>query len=132
MTHEVAMVFDKNGQALYWLNGTGAYVNDSRSLWDVLWEHRENLGGVAHTHPWDGPTGPSGTDMTTWAAIEAGLGKRLMWPIVTMTHAHFFQFDVEKGRYVEYTSARLEEMRPLPLRSEWQDNIEKLRQLSRD
>ena len=129
MTHEVAMVFDKQGRPLYWLNGRSAAVEDSRSLWEVVWENRENLGGVAHTHPWDGPTGPSGTDISTFAAIESGLGKRLLWPIVTMTHVHCF-------RHVQTATVGESDYVPVAVTDEWlkqwKDNLEKLRQLSRD
>jgi hypothetical protein len=89
---EVAMVFDREGRAIFWPapQGSAGSIPDDRSLWDVLWENRYNLGGVAHTHPWDCPASPSGTDITTFAAIEAGLGQKLTWPIVTMTHVGFF------------------------------------------
>jgi hypothetical protein len=84
---EVALVFDTLGRPIYWMDGaTGSSIPDSRSLWDVIWENRHIVGGVAHTHPWDGPTSPSGTDLTTFAAIEKGLNLGLVWPIITMTH----------------------------------------------
>ena len=90
---EVAMVFDLDGKIIHWHeppNRSGGSIPDSRSLWEVLWENRDRLGGVAHTHPWNGVPGPSQTDVTTWAACEAALGKRLVWPIVTFTQeVHF-------------------------------------------
>lgn len=85
---ETALVFDLHGNTIHWhepQGRSGGSLPDSRSLWDVLWENRERLGGVAHTHPWDGPAHPSGTDTTTFDAIERGLGKRLLWPVVTFT-----------------------------------------------
>lgn len=85
---EVALVFDREGRTLHWhlpAGATGASIPDSRSLWEVLWEHRRRLGGVAHTHPWAGRPEPSRTDLTTWSACERGLGARLVWPIVTFT-----------------------------------------------
>ena len=104
---EVAMVFDREGRAIFWpspKDSSGGSIPDSRTLWDRLWENRHNLGGICHTHPWDGPASPSHTDVTTFAAIEAGLGKRLTWPIVTMTHVGFFvgiendtAFDIASG-----------------------------------
>lgn len=89
---EVAVVFDTTGKPLFWpqLQGTGASIPDSRSLWEVIWEKRAVMGGIAHTHPWTGRPAPSGTDLTTFAAIELGLGTRLVWPIVTMDHFEFF------------------------------------------
>jgi hypothetical protein len=61
-------------------------------LWELLWEHREQLGGVAHTHPWNGDAWFSQTDVTTFAAIEQGLGKRLIWPVVTFSTAQYFEW----------------------------------------
>lgn len=79
------MVFDLGGEVIAWHDpqeSCGA-ISDSSDLWGCLWEHREDLGGVAHTHPGSGHPAPSGTDLTTFAAIEAGLGLSLDWPIVT-------------------------------------------------
>lgn len=56
---------------------------DSRALWDVLWTHRATLVGFAHTHPGIGPPVPSTEDVTTFAAVEAALGRRLVWWIST-------------------------------------------------
>ena len=61
-------------------------------LWEVLWDNREILGGVAHTHPWSGAAGPSGTDVTTFAAVEKGLGQKLVWPVVTFTEVGYFEW----------------------------------------
>jgi hypothetical protein len=85
---ETALVFDLNGNTIHWHEPpgrSGGSIPDTRSLWDILWENRERLGGVAHTHPWDGPAYPSNTDLTTFDAIERGLGKHLLWPVVTFT-----------------------------------------------
>lgn len=85
---ETALVFDKLGQTLYWhepKGRSGGALPDDVTLWDFLWEHRNEIGGVAHTHPWDGDAYPSHTDVTTFAAIEQGLGRKLIWPVVTFT-----------------------------------------------
>lgn len=97
---ETALVFDRTGRTIHWHEPpgrSGGSLPDSRPLWDVLWEHRSaekggtgRLAGVAHTHPWDGPTGASGTDLTTFHAVELGLGQRLVWPIVTFTHVAWY------------------------------------------
>ncbi len=90
---EVALVFDEEGRALHWHlppGCTGASIPDSRSLWEVLWQHRHHLGGVAHTHPLSGPPEPSHIDLTTWSACERALGARLAWPIVTFTEEACF------------------------------------------
>jgi len=91
---ENAFVFDDQGRVIWYHTPTtapkrgwsGGSIPDTRTLWDILWKHRDIVGGVAHTHPWEGPSGPSQTDVTTFAACESGLGKRLLWPVVTFTH----------------------------------------------
>lgn len=90
---ETGLVFDYNGNFIHWHvppDRSSGYLPDSRSLWEVLWENRTFLGGVAHTHPWNGEAHPSTTDTTTFAAIEAGLGKRLVWPIVTFSEVRYY------------------------------------------
>lgn len=101
MSWETRMVFDRDGMVLTWPhdpNRSQTYLPDSHSLWEFLWEHRAELGGVAHTHPWDGPARPSRTDVTTFSAIERGLGVRLRWPIVTFTDIEVFVW-VGPGEY---------------------------------
>jgi hypothetical protein len=72
---------------IYWHlpeNRTGGSLPDSRELWDVLWEHRKDeYLGFAHTHPGAGVPGPSWEDITTFAGVEAGLGRRLRWWIAS-------------------------------------------------
>lgn len=83
---ETALVFDRSGETLYWHLPPGrsrVSLPDSRALWEVLWNARAELGGVAHTHPGGGPALPSAIDLGTFAACEAGLGKRLVWVIAT-------------------------------------------------
>ncbi len=83
---EAGVLIDLKGAPIYWHmppGRSGGSLPDSRDLWDVIWENRANLSGFAHTHPGYGNPGPSQTDITTFQAIEAGLGKRLEWPIVS-------------------------------------------------
>jgi len=89
MDTEAGVVIDKDHKPIFWHLPDGrswGVIPDSRTLWDVLWEHRERIQGVAHTHPFDGEPWPSNTDVTTFAAIEAALGRRLTWWIVTVQH----------------------------------------------
>ncbi|MEM6930886.1 MAG: hypothetical protein AAF602_28385 [Myxococcota bacterium] len=84
---ETAVVIDVDGQVLHWHAPPGATATalpDARGLWEVLWIHRSRLGGVAHVHPGGAPV-PSAVDLTTFAACEAGLGRRLVWWIATAT-----------------------------------------------
>jgi hypothetical protein len=90
---EVAVIIDKDGAPLHWRGTTdssGGYIPDSRPFWDVIWSLRNEIAGIAHTHPWSGNPCPSPTDLSTFEAIELGLGKRLVWPIVTMDRYGFF------------------------------------------
>lgn len=92
---ETGLVFDRDGNTLYWhepKNRTAGSLPDSDALWDVLWEHRKNLGGVAHTHPWNGSAAPSTTDLATFNAIERGLGIRLLWPVVTFNRVCYLHW----------------------------------------
>lgn len=82
---EVAVVVGVGGEVLHWHLPPGrsaVSIPDSRGLWDVLWTHREVVAGVAHTHP-RGLAVASQEDLTTFAACEAGLGRRLDWWVAT-------------------------------------------------
>ncbi|MEO0604598.1 MAG: hypothetical protein AAF211_24400 [Myxococcota bacterium] len=82
---EIAVVVDVDGRALHWhapSDATATALPDSRGLWGMLWTHRSRLAGVAHVHPNGAPV-PSAIDLTTFAACEAGLGRRLVWWIAT-------------------------------------------------
>lgn len=123
---EMVLVFDAEGRAIFWKGPTGSsenYVQDSSLLWDRIWEARDRIGGVAHTHPWDGEASPSYTDITTFSAIEAGLGKRLLWPIVTMTEVGYFVRNPLTGGYTR-TKSTFDD------KQWWVDNIAELRRVS--
>lgn len=92
---EAAVVLGRAGEALYWhlpLDRTGARLPDSRPLWDVLWELRDQVGGVAHSHPGRGVPMPSRTDVTTFDSIELGLDQRLDWWIASEDHLALFRW----------------------------------------
>lgn len=98
---EAAAVFDFEGKVIFWHLPPGrtiGWLPDSRDLWTFLWESRGNLGGIAHTHPWHGEPVPSGTDVTTFSALELALGMRLIWPIVTLDKVTTFRW-VGPGKY---------------------------------
>ena len=62
--------------------GSRASIPDSRERWQIIWDHRAEITEIAHSHP-----GTfldfSGEDLTTMQAIEAGLGRKLIWSIIT-------------------------------------------------
>jgi len=83
---EAGVVVGKAGEPIYWhapKGRTAAYLPDSPTLWQVLWHNRTVLQGFAHSHPGSGYPHPSHEDVTTFAAVESGLGKRLDWWIAT-------------------------------------------------
>ena len=83
---EAAVVVNLDGEPLHWHVPPGrasAAIPGTRDLWDVIWENRERVAGVAHSHPGSGLPGPSHEDVTTFAAIEAALGRRLGWWITS-------------------------------------------------
>ncbi len=85
---EVGVVIARTGLPLHWHlppGRTGGSIPDTRDLWDVFWEHRDNILGFAHSHPGAGTPGPSQTDLSTFAAVEAALGQRLSWWITSST-----------------------------------------------
>lgn len=94
---ETGVVLDKNGEVLFWHEPPGrtsGSIPDDPDLWTRIWEARDIIGGHAHTHPWAGPAYPSEEDLTTYLAIERGLGRKLQWYVVTMTEAARIVIDV--------------------------------------
>lgn len=83
---EAALVLDMSGEVIHIHapeDRSSVSLPDSQSLWDVIWEHRDDISGIAHSHPGHGRTGPSIEDLTTFAPIEAALADRLDWWIAT-------------------------------------------------
>mgnify|MGYP003642595045 CR=1 FL=1 len=124
---ETALVFDTGGRILHWHEPAGrssGSLPDSRGLWEVLWEHRAKekggtgrLGGVAHTHPWRGRAWPSGTDISTFRAVEQGLGQVLLWPVVTFTDVLCLRWEALSQVYISVPLPRLEGLEELRERS---------------
>ena len=83
---EAGVVLGLTGEPIYWhvpQGRTEASLPDSHDLWMTFWDNRDNLSGFAHSHPGSGVPGPSYEDVTTFAAVEKGLGARLEWWIIT-------------------------------------------------
>lgn len=82
---EVGVVVE-GGEAVYWhlpIERSARALPDSAVLWRVLWARRGIMDGVAHSHPGAGQPHPSREDLTTFAGVEAGLGRRLKWWITS-------------------------------------------------
>ncbi len=104
MSIEAGVVVGPEGRPLYWHMPKGASVvslPDSRDLWDAIWEHRKILRGFAHTHPGFGKPSPSETDLTTFVAVEAALGRRLIWWILTQDKMIALEWSNQAQAYVE-------------------------------
>ncbi len=88
---EAGAVIDIEGKVIFWHlppGRSGGSLPDSRTLWEVNWHSFKEgrLLGFAHSHPGSGVPGPSYTDVTTFSAIEAALGTRLLWWITSSDH----------------------------------------------
>jgi len=122
MIRETIVVFDTDGKAIYWHepdDRSAGYVPDSDDLWDFLWANKDRLGGYAHTHPWSGRAAPSSTDLTTFAAIEMGMGKHLLWPIVTFSG----MICVVRNPSYEDGGAMWTNAGPLTIEFDWVDEL---------
>lgn len=121
--NEVAAVIDREGNPIYWSRGLGGSIEDSSALWhEVLWPRRDEILGMAHSHPGSGPPHPSHTDVTTFAAIEQALGRKLTWWICSSDCVAIFRWvgpgPYAYGRYDVKSTTWLYELRG---RSEYED-----------
>lgn len=92
---EAGVVLNLEGQPLYWHlpeSRTNVLLPDSKSLWDILWDNRDNISGFAHSHPGKGTPTPSHTDLTTFDGIEKALGKNLDWFITSEDRMIFIRW----------------------------------------
>jgi hypothetical protein len=62
--------------------GSATRIPDERERWEIIWQHREEITEVAHSHPGDF-LDFSHEDLTTMEAVEAGTGKEFTWSIIT-------------------------------------------------
>ena len=93
---EAGVLLGHNNSVIHWHTPnerSGGALPDSRDLWDIIWQNRAIVTGFAHTHPGSGVPGPSHTDITTFAAIEAALGKHLNWFILSSDSQALCLFD---------------------------------------
>lgn len=79
---EVCFLIGRGGAILYADASTSpAALPDSRTRWEAIWEHREELEAIVHSHP-AGPSAFSAEDESTMAAIDAALGKPMTYCVV--------------------------------------------------
>src|SRR5262245_63838265 len=55
---------------------------DRRARWEAIWECRDDLVEIAHSHP-VGPLAFSAEDDSTMQAVDAALGRPLTYSVVT-------------------------------------------------
>jgi hypothetical protein len=63
--------------------GSATRIPDERERWEIIWQHREEITEIVHSHPGDF-LDFSHEDLTTMEAVEAGTGRVFTWSIVTM------------------------------------------------
>jgi hypothetical protein len=80
---EVCFLVGEGGVVL-WADRSGdpAGLPDSRARWEAIWRHRAQLAEIAHSHP-RGPLAFSPEDTSTRVAVDAALGRPLVWSVVT-------------------------------------------------
>jgi hypothetical protein len=80
---EVCFLIGSDDSILWADLGAGPMaMPDSRDRWERIWQHRAEIVEIAHSHPL-GPEGFSSEDRTTMAAIDAALGRRLRYSVVS-------------------------------------------------
>lgn len=79
---EVCFLIGRGNAILYADASTSpAALPDSRTRWEAIWEHRDELEAIVHSHP-VGPSAFSQEDESTMAAIDAALGKAMHYCVV--------------------------------------------------
>lgn len=83
---EVCILLDASG-AILWADASTSptALPDSRTRWEAIWDHRDRLAAIAHSHP-VGPSAFSAEDESTMAALDDALGRRLRYLVVSPTH----------------------------------------------
>ncbi len=85
MLREVCFLIGE-GDVVLWSDASRSptALPDSRARWQAIWTRRDRIVEIAHTHPLGGAAF-SAEDETTMAALDAALGRRLRYVVVTPT-----------------------------------------------
>jgi hypothetical protein len=79
---EVCLIVTRADAVVYAdASASPAALPDSRARWQAIWDHRAELGVVAHSHPL-GPSAFSAEDESTMAAIDSALGTDVRYVVV--------------------------------------------------
>lgn len=80
---EVCFLIGRGGAILYAdASSDPVALPDTRVRWEAIWEHRDELEAIVHSHP-VGPHAFSQEDESTMAAIDAALGKAMHYCVVS-------------------------------------------------
>jgi hypothetical protein len=79
---EVCFLLSADGTIL-WADASTSptALPDSRTRWEAIWDRRDQLVAIAHSHP-VGPSAFSAEDESTMAALDDALGKKLRYFVV--------------------------------------------------
>jgi hypothetical protein len=97
---EAGVLINLEGEVLYWHlpeDRQSVILPDSPTLWDIIWTNRAYITGFAHSHPGNGWPGPSQMDLTTFKAIEDGIGRNLKWWITSSDHLVVIRRNPDEG-----------------------------------
>ncbi len=121
MSIEAAMAVWTDGTTtLHEPEGRSAvWIPDTQSLWDIVSENKDRLDGIAHSHPGRGYMAPSSEDISTFRAMEKGLGRRIKWWILTSNRAILVEwsgsgltgYELKKSYKTEEEPAWMNELR---------------------
>jgi len=82
LKREVCLLITRAGTICWSDAGTSALaLPDSRARWEAIWNNREQLAEIVHSHP-VGPRAFSHEDETTMAALDAALGRALRFSVL--------------------------------------------------
>jgi len=119
---EAVVLIDASGYVLYGRrppDASAVYIPDSAELFDAIWHHRNELAGIAHTHPGSGVPVASHEDVTTFDAVERCIGQSLDWWIVSSNDVRVYR---RPRRHMAWTGLPVDHV------ADW---INELRALSR-
>ena len=80
---EVCLLIGRGG-AILWADASTspAALPDSRARWQAIWQHRDELEDIVHSHPM-GPAAFSAEDESTMEALDSALGRAMRYSVVT-------------------------------------------------
>lgn len=80
---EVCFIIGRGG-AVLWSDGSESplALPDSRARWEAIWRLRAELECIVHSHP-VGPHAFSAEDRSTMEAVEAALGRKVCWMVLS-------------------------------------------------